>query len=722
MKKNILSILVVLAVVFTVKAQTVTVVFPNGGEHFTQEVAAPHNIMWTSTGITNFKVEYSTDNGSSWTTIAADTITNYLDWAPPATITDLCLIKVSDVTETYSDESDAVFSIVESHNYYAEWSTSIGNFRAMLHNDIIPIATQNFINLAERNFYQDLIFHRVIEGFMIQDGCPLGNGMGDPGYEFDDEISPLLTHSFPGVLAMANAGPNTNGSQYYITVDETSWLDGGYTIFGRIVDGMDVVYAISEVATDGSDKPLVDVDIYSVTISDYLPNLAINYPIGGESFIEGDTVVIQWSSDYVADLKIEFSIDNGSSWESIIDSIPADFSEFMWIVPADFSAECLIRVEDIQHASIISMLVVPFEIRVKPVNVTRIELYEGVTPNPENPENIVMPSKPLRFKVKLKNDFDQNLTGLSASLSSTVANVNIDEVTVSSLNQSDEVWTDDYFEIVLPDVMPTISEIPIVISVSADNVADEIWYSAFKIPVLSLGVFPQLDDNNIPDSDGNGNGIIEPDETVEVVIKIANKSTDTCYHVIGQLCSTTTFINVWNNQQGADRIVYDTVAYNNFNPIIPGTSNNEPANDYVFDYTANQIVYVPLLLKAFGFVNGEEGPDFETGGVKMIWGIPHNLNTTYPLINQVVVNQNTFFNIVENPTNGNVRFSYFSEENTSNFDVEIYDVNGRFILSENYNYVLNSTYKLDCTQLDKGIYIMSVKTKDGNLSQKLVIE
>ena len=176
--------------------------------------------------------------------------------------------------------------------YYAEWQTTMGMFRAELRGDYAPRTVQNFINLSEKGFYTDLIFHRVIAGFMNQDGCPLGNGTGGPGYSFDDEFHPDLTFDFPGVLGMANSGPNTNGSQYFITVDEYSYGNGSYSVYGRIVDGMDIVYDISEVATDGNDKPLVDI-VLTVSIVERMPEIALVEPTTEYGVFAGETTIIE---------------------------------------------------------------------------------------------------------------------------------------------------------------------------------------------------------------------------------------------------------------------------------------------------------------------------------------------------------------------------------------------------------------------------------------------
>ena len=120
-------------------------------------------------------------------------------------------------------------------------TTNRGVIRAQLHDDKTPKTVANFEKLAAKGFYNGLKFHRVIEDFMVQTGCPKGTGTGDPGYKFADEFHKDLKHSGPGVLSMANAGPNTNGSQFFITHVATPWLDGKHSVFGRVIEGQDVV-------------------------------------------------------------------------------------------------------------------------------------------------------------------------------------------------------------------------------------------------------------------------------------------------------------------------------------------------------------------------------------------------------------------------------------------------------------------------------------------------
>jgi len=125
-------------------------------------------------------------------------------------------------------------------------STKRGKIKLELFDDKTPKTCANFEKLANSGFYDGLTFHRVIEDFMIQGGCPLGDGTGGPGYEFEDEFHPDLTHKGPGILSMANSGPNTNGSQFFITHVPCPWLDGKHTVFGRVFKGQNIVDRIQE--------------------------------------------------------------------------------------------------------------------------------------------------------------------------------------------------------------------------------------------------------------------------------------------------------------------------------------------------------------------------------------------------------------------------------------------------------------------------------------------
>ena len=164
---------------------------------------------------------------------------------------------------------------------FAKFTTSEGDFKVRLFDDKAPRTVANFAGLAEgskeftdprtrekvtRPFYDGLTFHRVIDGFMVQGGCPLGTGTGGPGYQFADEFGPGLRHDREGLLSMANSGRDTNGSQFFITLAPTPWLDNKHAIFGEVVEGMDVVRRIGKTRTGANDRPAKDIVVQSVKI------------------------------------------------------------------------------------------------------------------------------------------------------------------------------------------------------------------------------------------------------------------------------------------------------------------------------------------------------------------------------------------------------------------------------------------------------------------------
>jgi len=171
------------------------------------------------------------------------------------------------VTDSASPAQNAVTAVIH---------TSKGDIKLRLLADIAPVTVANFVNLAESGYYDGLTFHRVIPNFMIQGGCPNGTGSGGPGYQFEDECSAKARHDGPGVLSMANAGPRTNGSQFFITHVETAWLDGKHTVFGRVVDA--------------NDQKVVD----SIRVGDTISSIDIN---GADALLASQAArVQQWNS------------------------------------------------------------------------------------------------------------------------------------------------------------------------------------------------------------------------------------------------------------------------------------------------------------------------------------------------------------------------------------------------------------------------------------------
>ena len=152
-------------------------------------------------------------------------------------------------------------------NRLAHFTTSLGNFQVELFESRAPVTTKNFIDLIEKGYYDGMVFHRVIEGFMLQAGCPKGDGTGGPGYTILDEFHAELTHDSEGVLSMANSGPNTGGSQFFVTLAATAWLDGKHAVFGKVIQGMETVRTIGGTATGPGDRPLEPVVMEGVRIT-----------------------------------------------------------------------------------------------------------------------------------------------------------------------------------------------------------------------------------------------------------------------------------------------------------------------------------------------------------------------------------------------------------------------------------------------------------------------
>ncbi len=174
--------------------------------------------------------------------------------------------KLNNVNSNNSDKG--YFSMSDSITV-AIIKTNMGTIEVELFADQTPKTVENFVGLAEKGYYNGIIFHRVIKDFMLQAGDPTGTGRGGASFwggKFEDEFVSDLKHDTPGMLSMANAGPNTNGSQFFITLVPTPWLDGKHTVFGKVINGMDVVYAIGKVKTAAGDKPVDEVVMEEVII------------------------------------------------------------------------------------------------------------------------------------------------------------------------------------------------------------------------------------------------------------------------------------------------------------------------------------------------------------------------------------------------------------------------------------------------------------------------
>ncbi|MGL4677476.1 MAG: peptidylprolyl isomerase [Brevinema sp.] len=171
------------------------------------------------------------------------------------------------MSESNLEAQTGIIQPINPKNPVVTIETEMGVIKAEIFEDKAPITAANFLKLVKEGFYNGIIFHRIIKDFMIQTGDPQGTGMGGPGYTIKDEFHPHLKHVNAGVLSMANAGPDTGGSQFFITLVPTSWLDGKHAVFGQVIQGLDIVKKIGAVQTGMNDKPVKTVSMKKVTVN-----------------------------------------------------------------------------------------------------------------------------------------------------------------------------------------------------------------------------------------------------------------------------------------------------------------------------------------------------------------------------------------------------------------------------------------------------------------------
>ncbi|MDD4223612.1 MAG: peptidylprolyl isomerase [Candidatus Cloacimonetes bacterium] len=236
--------------------------------------------------------------------------------------------------------------------HFARWSTSMGTFTAELYDQWVPITANNFISLANSGFYNDLIFHRVVAGFVIQDGCPQGTGYGGPGYTIPDEFHPNLHHDQAGILAMARtSAPNSAGSQYYITLVPTPNLDGNYAIFGKVIQGLDTVLDIGQVQVDVNYHPYTPVTIDTLRILDLaIMNVT---PSDSTTVTIGVNEPLMFIVEAISNLPTQFD------W--FVDGVEATGLDFIFettfATPGTHSVSCLISNADWSHEIVWDILV-----------------------------------------------------------------------------------------------------------------------------------------------------------------------------------------------------------------------------------------------------------------------------------------------------------------------------------------------------------------------------
>lgn len=522
-----------------------------------------------------------------------------------------------------------------------QWYTSMGDFRAELREDLVPTTAQNFIDLTNAEFYDDLIFHRVISEFMIQDGCPYGNGTGGPGYTFDDEFHPDLRHDESGILSMANSGPNTNGSQYFITVVPTSWLDDVHSVFGKIIDGLEVVMAISEVETNSNDQPLVDVVIDSIRVVTGNPILELTSPTAGTKWNGVSNNQITWNSEFVADVKIEFSSDNGQSWTNITESSSANTRSFSWSEPDIVSSECLIKISDVANPDINSITENTFTL-------CNLDL---ISPN------------------------GNSLYRVGTPVEITWTSEDIGELTLSYKSSETGDW--------------------VIVEEGITNNNSYLW-----TPEEATGWCKvQLSETEFPE-------VIDESYYRFIVFQLDLTSPEGGENISGE----SEFDISWESE------------YVNFVKIEFTSNNGQDWSTVTGSFSANNNFYtwpVPNIDSEECFIK------ITTPGLDELYSINQTPFTIYSIVgtNENNVKDEMELNIFPNPITDIASISFLlTEEWGANNTIEIYDVNGRLVLSEvkEFSELGNKTLKLNLEKLPVGIYILKIYGLEKSLTQKFV--
>lgn len=523
----------------------------------------------------------------------------------------------------------------------AQWNTNYGSFRVELREDLVPATSNNFIDLVNDKFYDGLIFHRIIDGFMIQDGCPNGDGTGGPGYQFDDEFHADLLHDAAGIISMANGGPNTNGSQYFITLDETDWLDNVHAVFGKVTSGLDVVREIGHVQTDMNDRPVNEVIIDSIRIVSANRYIEIISPSAAVDEIRDMITEIEWESNDISDIKIEYSLDGGENWETIVDKIAANNTKYHWTVPDELTSNALIRIIDIRDDNN-SSVSEEFSIINNPIPLVKIHLEDNALQLDEN----------VKFKIEVVNNSNTDYTNLNCVLYPAGSYFTILDtlVTFSSLNQGESTISDDAFEIKIDDFIVGDYELKF----EAQLIGDQVFSSVFSIPMLQVFNM-DIDDDNENDSQGNDDETIENDEIIEFIPYINNKSSYELNEMEGTLHSGYWNVHIWDAVEGANDSVFKTQKYNVIDdvwtPVGASTNNVEPESSFVFDYWFDETYsfIVDLHIKAKLAINHNYTDEMVYSDLH--WVIPIELNKTFPdapvSINQI--DNNIIHNIYPNP-------------------------------------------------------------------------
>ena len=380
-----------------------------------------------------------------------------------------------------------------------------------------------------------------------------------------------------------------------------------------------------------------------------------------------------------------------------------------------------------------------------PVAFTRIEFYENVTPNSNNPENLINKGRPVRFKLNIQNDLSSNiLTGYSSiSTENEYVTITDSEATYNNVTSGASAWSVDEFEIIIDNSMPSGTDISFTLTVEQQLDPPGPWSSEFSFPVEPLMVhFTLMDDDGNPDSNGDNDGVIEPGETIEVIPLLENLSTSTLYDVEGRLTSGYNFndpnltIDVWNNHSGASGTVYDTYGYNVQNnsqqPVNPGDNQIQPEVDFVFDYSADEAYEFTMNLIVTSYLGGESNTsNWEDGGVKMTFASDFILNEGQEELSSMGEELNphayVLYPAYPNPFNPVTTIRYDLPEDAM-VNITIYDMMGRVVKtmvssqqSAGFKSVQWNATNDKGSPVSAGLYLYTIQAGEFRQTKKMVL-
>ncbi len=530
-----------------------------------------------------------------------------------------------------------------------------------------------------------------------------------------DEFHPDLLHDAAGIISMANDGPNTNGSQYFITLDETDWLDHVHAVFGKVTSGLAVVREIGHVQTDLNDRPLDDVVIDSGHVVSANRYINILSPVTAINEIRGMDKIIEWESHDISDIKIEYSYDAGETWHTIVEKTAANTNQYLWEIPDETTNSAIIRITDIRNESNVG-LSETFNVIDNPLPVVKLIF--------DNNENVIGLGEKLKFKIQLINNSENSYSELQAKLYAAGSYFTILDsvVTFNNVDPAENSISIDDFEIEIGDFIVGNFEFKFECEIQAEQNLK----SVFSIPMIQIFTV-EIDDDELPESNGNANEVIEPNEVIQFRPLINNKTSYILNEVEGDLISEYWHVNIWNNIEGENDTIRKINRYNVIDNVwtaIPSTTNNVyPEADYVFDYWFDATYSFIVNLNVSAKVEINHNYTDEEIYTVMKWNIPIELNKTSPdapVTVKPLLNEDFDMVVSPNPFQNEIYFDFRNFQNKSDhLRITFYDEIGKQVKVMSKEHP-DQIVLVNTNDIPLGIYYCIIELNDYKKAVKII--